>query len=302
MGSQFAIVCFAKDSLTARVVAGQAWQRIDEMNRILSDYDPESELSTFNYKAGNAGWQVVSKDLYHALDYGKKLAAESNGAFDPTVGPLSRVWRRAFNQSVLPSDSALAAARLLVDYQQLILRGGKEARLNRPGMRVDPGAFVKGWAADEALSILKRAGISRALVDAGGDLALGDPPPGKRGWRIELPGLDANQQPTTKVIERANAGIATSGDAYRYLTVDGVRYSHLVDPKTGMGLTHLSSVTVIARNGLEADAYATALSVMSPEDAFYFSAKKHLPAQWIVREASGLKVRQNPLFAAISSN
>jgi thiamine biosynthesis lipoprotein len=300
MGSQFYIVCYAPDSATAQSAVATAWARIDQMNATLSDYDAESELFRLNLRAGEVGWVPVSADLYHALKYGKRLARKTDGAFDPTVGPLSRVWRKAFNQGQLPDSAAIAGVLPRVGYEKLEIHPfGRKVRLTDAGMRVDPGAFVKGWAADEGLRILKEAGIEAALVDAGGDLALGAAPPGTAGWRVEISLPDPEGNPSAGIALLSHCGIATSGDAYRYLDVAGVRYSHLVDPKTGKGVTHAASVTALARNGLKADAFATALSVMPPDKALVFSQKNHIGACWTIREGDKVVYRENRIYRKI---
>ena len=121
-----------------------------------------------------------------------------------------------------------------------------------------------GFAVDEALAVLKQHGLSRALVNGSGDMALGDPPPGETGWRIGVAPLEPNQPPS-RFLRLAHCGVSTSGDAWQYIEIAGRRYSHIVDPRTGVGLTTRSSVTVIAPNGMAADGLATAVSVLGAE-------------------------------------
>ena len=121
-----------------------------------------------------------------------------------------------------------------------------------------------GFAVDEALTVLKQHGLTRVLVNGSGDMALGDPPPGEAGWRIGVAPLEPNQPPS-RFLRLAHCGVSTSGDAWQFVEIDDRRYSHIVDPKTGLGLTTRSSVTVIAPTGMAADGLATAVSVLGVE-------------------------------------
>jgi thiamine biosynthesis lipoprotein len=126
------------------------------------------------------------------------------------------------------------------------------------------GAIAKGYAADEALAVLIERGLPRALVAASGDMAVGDPPPGEEGWRIEVARLDVPDAPAPPILLLKNCGVATSGDVYQHLEINGVRYSHIIDPRTGLGLTDHSLVTIVAPDCISADSLATAVSVLGP--------------------------------------
>lgn len=138
---------------------------------------------------------------------------------------------------------------------------GKRVKLRQKGLQLDLGGIAQGYAADRCLQILRHYGITRALADAGGDIALGDAPPHTNGWEISIPGPDSSR--STLVLH--NCGITTSGAKYRFLEVDGIRYSHIIDPRTGWGLQTHTHVTVQAPLGVEADAWATALSVLGEQ-------------------------------------
>jgi thiamine biosynthesis lipoprotein len=188
-----------------------------------------------------------------------------------------RLWRRARRQKKLPSRERLKQARAHVGYEFVRLdRDAQTVTLLKAGMRLDLGGIAKGYAADRALAVVREHGIGRALVDGSGDISIGDPPPGKPGWRIavgnrlgtltsqsEQEGGAAEQVAEFLVLH--NAAVATSGDAFQYVEIDGVRYSHLIDPHTGVGLTDHSTVTIIAPDGITADSLASAVSVLGPE-------------------------------------
>jgi thiamine biosynthesis lipoprotein len=258
MGTEFRIVLYAADEARARAASQAAFARIDELERVLSDYDPESEASRLA-RAAPVGVAVdVSPDLYAVLARAAAVSRASDGAFDVTVGPLVRLWRRAGRQAELPSPERLAEAARAVGYAHLTLSDGRVA-LGVPGMRLDFGGIGKGYALDAALAALEARGVTRALVDGGGDVRVGAAPPGRAGWRVEVRALDVSGAPL--VLELAHAALATSGDTERYVELAGLRYSHIVDPATGLGLTRRAAASVVAADGATADAWASAACV-----------------------------------------
>lgn len=262
MGTTFRVVLFAPDSATAADGAAAAFAMIAGLDRRLSDYDPSSELSRLGDVAGADEGTEVSPALLDILSRAREWSERTDGAFDVTVGPLTRLWRWSARRGELPDPERLARARAAVGWRHLRLdeRAGT-VRLTRPGMALDLGGIAKGYAADAALAELARRGLRSALVDAGGDMAVGEAPPGEAGWRVAVePGGEADAAAGTLVV--AGIGIATSGDRFRYFEVDGVRYSHVVDPRTGLGVTRPVAVTVIARDAATADVLASALSVL----------------------------------------
>lgn len=265
MGAQFEIVLYAYDEAVANHAFDSAFDRVEQLDTRLSDYDPQSELSRLSRSAPHDEWMPVSRDLWNVLAAAEPLSRRSDGAFDVTVGPLTRLWRRARRRKKMPDEERLADALQRVGHMHLKLDPvARSARLMRPGMRIDLGGIAKGYAADEALAALRRLGISRSSVDAGGDLALGDPPPGQVGWKIGLgPGPGADPR---RFLRLSNCGVATSGDAFQYVEIDGRRYSHILDPRTGLGITRQGSVTVIAPSCMTADALASAACVVGPDD------------------------------------
>ena len=281
------IVLYAPDETTAENGAKAAFDRIHVLNGILSDYDPQSELRRLCETAGRGKAVPVSRDLCSVLHRAEAVSRQSGGAFDVTVGPLVRLWRRAIRRRIFPSDERLDEARPLVDYRLVRLdEENRSVELLKPGMRLDLGGIAKGYAVDEALAALAKAGITRALVDAGGDIRLGDPPPDKSGWRIGVAPLQADGPPGT-LLSLSRAAIATSGDTWQYVEIDGTRYSHIVDPRSGMALTDHSSVTVIAPDGITADALASAVSVLGPEQGLKLIDATPGTAALIVRAPQG---------------
>jgi thiamine biosynthesis lipoprotein len=265
MGLPFRIVLYAPNQSSAESAAAAAFARIKQLNDILSDYDSESELSQLSRTAGQDRAVKVGADLWFVLQRSQVLTEQSHGAFDVTVGPVVNLWRKARREKKLPDPARLTEARAAVGYQHLQLDAQHHtAKLVVPGMRLDLGGIAKGFALDEAIKILRARGNGRALVTGGGDMAAGDPPPGKTGWRIEIAPLDVANAPPKKFVSLKRAALATSGDLFQRLEIDGKRYSHIIDPHTGIGLTDHSLVTVIARDGITADGLATAVSVLGP--------------------------------------
>jgi thiamine biosynthesis lipoprotein len=261
-------VLYAPDAPTAQTAAQAAFRRIASLNDTLSDYDSDSELSRLSHSSGQGKAVPVSTDLWVVLERAQQLSQRTDGAFDVTVGPMVNLWRKARRERKLPRADLLEQARQAVGWQKMLLDPKRRtATLLAPNMRLDLGAIAKGYATDQALQVLRGFGLPRALVAGGGDMTAGEAPPGKTGWRIEVAPLDVASAPPSRFVFLKNAGLATSGDLFQHVEIDGVRYSHIVDPRTGVGLTDHSLVTVIAPDGVTADSLATAASVLRPPEA-----------------------------------
>jgi thiamine biosynthesis lipoprotein len=241
-----------------------AFARIRTLDKILSDYDDASELSRLSAASPTAKRVPVSGELWRALERADAMSRLTDGAFDATVGPLTRLWRRSRRQRELPSAERLMAAREAVGYQFVRLHAAEQSvELLRPNMRLDMGGIGQGLAADEALAELRRWGFPRALVNASGDIVAGEPPPDMAGWRVGIAPLDPSARPSHFLSLKLGA-VSTSGDAFQFVEIAGQRYSHIVDPRTGLGVVDRSSVSVVASDGVTADALATALCVLGP--------------------------------------
>lgn len=285
MGVPFRIVLYGPDEATATRAAEAAFARVEELNAILSDYETDSELNELSRTAGEGRSVSLSPDLWAVLHRAQALARITGGAFDVTVAPAANLWRRARRLNAMPDPERLARARALVGHEKLYLNPRQRtARLFLPGMSLDLGGIAKGYAIDEALIILRQHGLPRALVAAGGDTVVGDPPPDRDAWRVEVTALDVPDAPPVQYLSLANAAVATSGDLFQRLEIDGKRYSHIVDPRTGIGLTDHSLVTVVAPDGITADSLATAVSVLGPEEGLQLIKNSPGTAAYIVRQ------------------
>jgi len=258
MGVQVRITVHAPDAAAAERACEAAFARIAELENVTSDYRPTSELMRLCAQAGGPP-APVSDDLFLILTRAQALSARTNGAFDVTVGPYVRLWREARKSGQLPSAQQLESARERVGWEKMRLDScAKTVQLLVPAMQLDLGGIAKGYALDCALATLRQHGIGSALIEAGGDIVVGEAPPGRRGWRIEI----ANAKRQKRFVMLTNAAISSSGDVEQYVDIGGKRYSHIVDPRTGIGLANRMAVTVIAPNGMTSDSLATAGSVL----------------------------------------
>jgi len=261
MGVRARIVVYAAEEHQARGACKAAFARIAELEQVMSDYRPTSELMRLCARAGGRAVRI-STDLMQVLLKAQQLSKRSGGAFDVTVGPLVKLWRTARRAGRLPSKTEIDAARRLVGWRKLHLDAKRStARLETPGMLLDLGGIAKGYACDQALKTLRSSGIRRALVEMGGDIVLGEPPPGKSGWLIEVP--NPSKMPQRYVL--ANRAISTSGDLEQFVEIGGRRYSHVVDPRTGIGVTNRITATVIAADCTTSDCLSTAVAVLGEE-------------------------------------
>ena len=270
MGVRARIVLYAADEASAAKAARAAYDRIAVLEQVMSDYRPDSELMRLSAKAGGPAVKV-SPDLLFILGKSQELAKQSNGAFDVTVGPVVKLWRKARKAGEIPPKAEIDAARKLVGWRKLHIdpKGGR-VRLDTPGMQLDLGGIAKGYGCDEAIRVLKASGIKSALVEMGGDIVVSSAPPGTNGWEIEIPNaprkgtdtISRHKMCLSPFLILSNAAVSSSGDTEQYVEIGGKRYSHIVDPRTGLGLTDRIAVTVVAPNGVTSDGLSTAISAL----------------------------------------
>ncbi len=291
MGVQVNMTVYAADQASAEQACTAAFDRIAQIDAMMSDYRPDSELMRLCDRAGQ-GPVPVSPELFLVLRRSVELSRASDGAFDVTVGPVVTLWRTARRTGVLPSASEIAAARSLVGWQRIKLdRNQRTVELAMPGIRLDLGGIAKGYALDCAMSVLRQNGIERALIEAGGDIVMSGPPPGTVGWRVQMqsagaelvvptgrrvpplpmshlaPEAAASSKTLPRILELHDCAVSTSGDTEQFVIFSGKRYSHIVDPKTGLGLTTRTEATVIAKDGITSDSLATAFCVLGADGA-----------------------------------
>lgn len=263
MGTRFAVTCHGSDEAAAKAAADEAFAEGEKINAVASDYLADSEL--MRLPAGGPAVEV-SPLLAELLEVSLATAARCDGAFDPTLGPLTALWRESRRTGELPAEEDRAAALAACGWSELEVDAkARKVRLKKPGMRLDLGGIAKGFAADRMFEVMKSHGFARTCIAAGGDLRLGDPPPGKAGWRVGLKTFDREQP--EEVVELSNCAVSTSGDLHQFVEIGGKRYSHIVDPRTGLGRTERVAVSVIAPTATASDALATACCVAGAEQA-----------------------------------
>jgi arylsulfatase A-like enzyme/thiamine biosynthesis lipoprotein ApbE len=296
MGTSFRLAVYG-DELDEMILAAEAaMARVHALDALLSDYKSDSEVSQLAERAKTANpeeWIPISPELAAVLASGLEIAQASEGAFDPTLGRLSKLWRRSKRQAELPTPTRLAEARAASGHAYLELDAQQSAvRFLVPGIELDLGGIAKGYACDEAMRILTEAGLKSALVDGGGDILVSGAPPGQpEGWHISIAPGNAG----VETLNLTHCAVATSGDRYQAVAIDGVRYAHIIDPQTGLGLTRMRSATIIAPSAIEADALASAACVLGPDRVGLISGRSGVTA--FTMDNPRLQVRQpNILF------
>jgi thiamine biosynthesis lipoprotein len=267
MGTTFDILAYDDRALRAEHAITAAFAEIDRLDAILSHFKPSSELRRLEV-AAQAGPVRVSSDLYQVLGESLRYARLSGGAFDPTVAPLVRAW----TSGERPGERALLRMRACVGWQKLVLESPDHVRALSECLELDLGGIAKGYAVDRAAAILKRAGITRALINAGSSTLLAlDPPPDRPGWDVELPrgaGFLTLARATVSVSEQANG--------------------HIIDPSTGRPNPASRAVVVIAPTATMSDALSTTLLILGPDRGA--SVLASLPAatvRWIDHSREG---------------
>lgn len=263
MGSRCRIVVYAASEAEAASICAAAFDRIAELDAVLSDYRDDSEASRLLRRAPGE-WHPVSPDLARVLRISQEVHRASGGAFDPSVGPLTALWRQARRTGQLPDTGVLEEARARSGLGMIEVDPDHDrVRFARAGMGLDFGGIGKGYAADEAMRVLRTAGFDRAMIDFDGDIVVGEPPPGQpEGWAVAVDDGRGGQ----RTVRLSNRAVTTSGDAEQFVEIDGVRHAHLIDPRRGLGLTRPVAATVIADSGTMADALASAACVLGPDE------------------------------------
>lgn len=258
MGTMFRVVVYASDSASARVATQKAFSRLDELNLTLSDYREDSEVNTLCRTAGSDQYIKVSVDLWNILQESVKAAKLSEGNFDVTIGPLTQLWRRMKRQKQLPTPTQISEAKTKIGIEKIFFnKTNQSVMLKTKGMRLDFGGIGKGFAEDEMMKVLKENGIKSALIEAGGNIVVSNSPTDSpKGWEIII-----NQEK----YYLKNCGVSTSGDAYQFVEIEGKKYAHILDPKTGIGYAEPHQVSIIAKNGTISDWLSTALYLMPTE-------------------------------------
>ncbi|UCG84992.1 MAG: FAD:protein FMN transferase [Gemmatimonadota bacterium] len=265
MGTTVEIYLYASSGERAAELLEAAFAEIERVEAALSAYRPTSEISRINATAARAP-VVTDPEVFGlialALDYGRR----SDGAFDITVGPLVKAWGFFRADGCHPSPAELSEARAKIGWQRVALdHAERTIRFLTPGIELDLGGIGKGFALDRAAHILRRHGVTTALLGAGRSsyLAIGAPS-GTEGWAITVPDPSDSARALSEVQLR-DRSLSTSGADQKYFDLDGRRYSHVIDPRTGQPTTGMIQVTVTALTAIDSDALSTAVFVLGPE-------------------------------------
>lgn len=300
MGTFARVVAVAADSSTAKRCIEAAFAEIEKIDRLMSKYKNDSEISELN-REGFARAVKVSNPTYEVLQKSIEFSKLSGGAFDVTVGPLMDLWHSAEKANTLPTDAELQQIHSRVGYDKLILdANGMSVRFAAEGMEVDLGGIAKGYAIDRAVEAIQKAGAIGGMVDIGGEIrCFGSPPRNENRWRIGLQdpgkakdGLDAGTP--LLVLNLINVTAATSGHYRRFVTIGGKRYSHIINPESGHSSESLTSVTIICPSATDADALATAVSVMG--------AKKGLDLIEQIPDVEAILITSAPKYEVIKTS
>ncbi len=274
MGSPLNLVFVDQDSIHAQQLAKSAFALVDSLVNLYSDYDSSSELSRLSKQSG-LGPIKVSSGLLTILLLSQTAYQKTNQIFDISIGPLSQLWRKARKTHQFPDSTAVASAKNLVGLNKMVIdKAASTVNLLEKGMLLDLGGIAKGFVAQQLVQRFKDQGISSALVDAGGDIAMSNPPLQAKGWMIGVNVPESEEDLIASKLELKNCSVATSGDVYQFFLHDGKKYAHITDPRTGYGVTFQRNVTVIAADGATADWLATACSILPIQVALHLAEKQ----------------------------
>lgn len=253
-----------------RKAVADGFAEVERVDRLMSTYKPDSELSRINRQAGMAPVKV-DPEVIDTVSLALDVASETGGSFDPTVGPLVKLWGIASKSARVPSGAEIADALTHVGYGEVIVdRAASTVFIKRPGMSIDLGGIAKGYASDRAAGAMKKAGVRGGIVAVAGDLLLFGSHSDGSPWRVGIQ-HPRDKSATLARLELSDAAISTSGDYERFFMKDGVRYHHILDPRTGKPARGLMSVSVVAPTSVQADSLATGFFVMGPERAMEFA-------------------------------
>ena len=267
MGSAFNLIIVSANSNKANHLARKSYELVDSLSHIFSNYDSSSELSKINSSAGLLPYKM-STAMLDLVQKSQDAYIQSKGAYDISIGPLSSLWRNARKAKLFPDSSTVLANKKLVGLNQVkINKRLSTIFLPNADMQLDFGGIAKGYIAQWVINYLKANGIQQALADAGGDIVMSGAPLNQKGWLIGVNLPETTDELMTKKLLLSNCSVATSGDVYQYIENKGVKYSHIINPLTGYGVTNLKNVTIIAKTGATADWLATACSILPIKEA-----------------------------------
>jgi len=303
MGTTWSVVLGkAPDGVDPASLQPLLQQKLDRINKLMSTYDPDSEISRFN-DSSSTEWFTVSPETAQVVALAQDISRLSGGAFDVTVGPLVDLWGfgPVPRRELRPADSEIAAVRKRVGYWYLQVRQSPAAlRKEITGLRVDLSAIAKGYAVDELAALLTAQGFVDMLVEIGGEMQIKGVNPDGKPWRIAVEKPTPGQRAVEQVFPLTDTGMATSGNYRNFFTEAGQRFGHTIDPATGRPVRHkLASVTVLAPTCAVADALATALMALGDERALDLCLRERIAAYLLLHQGEGTKAVMTDKFKAL---
>ena len=301
MGTTWSVKLVAPRSRDLHALHAGIQGELDRVVAQMSTWEPDSDISRYN-RAAAGHWQPLPEDFWTVLSAAHDIARRSDGAFDPSIGPLVALWgfgAQARAQRVPDAAERTAVARHC-GWQKLQLDQPARAALQPGGLQLDLSAIAKGYGVDLVSHWLRRNGVEAALVEVGGELHGYGRKPDGQPWRVlveSAPEEDAGAEYPPRVLALDDLAIATSGDRWHHYDHNGVSYSHTLDPRTQAPVTRAAAaVTVIDRQTMHADAWATALTVLGTEQGLAFARAQGLAARFVSRDGSGLQEAMTPAF------
>jgi thiamine biosynthesis lipoprotein len=300
MGTTWSVVMLPSSDGTDTAALKQLLQkRLDQINSLMSTYDPESELSRFNNQL-STDWFAISEETAQVIELSQAISKLTDGAFDVSVGPLVELWGFGATErsETIPSEDQINKLLGRVGYEKIQLRREPPAVSKQiPGLRIDLSAVAKGYAVDVLAEILEQQDVNNYLLEIGGELQIA----GHRGdgtpWQIAIERPVEDTREVAAIFPLTDTGLATSGNYRNFYMEDGQRYSHTIDPVSGKPIRHkLASVTVLDQSSARADALATALMVMGEEKGRELCEKNHIAAYFLIHEKEAMTVYASPAF------
>ncbi|MDQ3650106.1 MAG: FAD:protein FMN transferase [Acidobacteriota bacterium] len=267
MGCAYTIVTYGDNAQRLTRIVGDAFDEVDRIDRLMSHYKPDSPLSRLN-RDGDGGPVKVEPELFDFIEEALRYSRESDGAFDITVGPLMKAWGFFRGEGRVPQPAEISELRSRVGYQHLILNADeKTIRFDRPGVELDLGGIAKGYAVDRVVSLLKRHKIADALISACGSTLYGmGTPPDSEGWAVKIQNpVDASKVALT--VSLKDQALSVSGSDEKFFEIGGVRYAHIMNPRTGRPVENMLSVAVLTDSGTAGDALDNVFYVQGVEQS-----------------------------------
>ena len=299
MGTTYTVKFFTtKDVNNASDLKDEVDAALVRVNKLMSTYDPNSELSKFNQLPEGQS-AMVSEDMAYVIDKALLISEMSDGEYDVTIGPLVNLWGfgPGKREDKVPSQAMIDEAKSRVGYQHLKLDGRRLTK--EKDIYVDLSSIAKGYGVDVVAKVLQDRGIDSYLVEVGGEIASKGLKQDGAPWRIAIESPAGGHDIAERIISVTDVAVATSGDYRNYFEKNGVRYSHTINPITGRPITHkLVSVTVVDKTTTMADGIATAITVLGPDKGFEFAQKNGIAAYLLVKTDFGFEEHPSDAFKA----